>query len=52
LIADEVMCGVMAAFFRVALNEDVVGALRMFSAVAAGCLAAHDAKATRGRLSA
>jgi DNA-binding transcriptional MerR regulator len=52
LIADEVVCGVMAAFFRVALNEDVVGALRMFSAVAAGCLATHDAKATRGRLSA
>ena len=52
LIADEVMCGVLAAFFRVALNEDVVGALKMFSALAAGCLAAHEAKVSRGRLSA
>jgi GAF domain-containing protein len=41
LIADEVAYGVLAAFFRVALNEEVTGALRMFSAVAAGCLAAH-----------
>ncbi|MCU1279394.1 MAG: putative transcriptional regulator [bacterium] len=52
LVADDVMCGVMAAFFRVALNEDVIGALRMFSAVAGGCLAAHDANAIRAQLSA
>jgi DNA-binding transcriptional MerR regulator len=52
LIADDVMLGVLAAFFRVAVNEDVIGALRMFSAVAAGCLAAHSAGPSRDRLSA
>lgn len=43
LLADDVIYGVLAAFYRIALNEDVTGAMRMFSAVAAGCLAAHAA---------
>jgi GAF domain-containing protein len=42
LVADEVSYGVLAAFFRVALTDDVAGALRMFSAIAAGCLAGHE----------
>ncbi len=51
LIADDVLYGVLATFFRVALNEDVVGAVRMFSAIAAGCLAAHDGvRGERGRV--
>jgi DNA-binding transcriptional MerR regulator len=43
LLADDTSYGVLAAFFRVALNDDVSGALRMFSAIAAGCIQAHDA---------
>jgi DNA-binding transcriptional MerR regulator len=42
LLADDTSYGVMAAFFRVALNDDVSGALRMFSAIAAGCLQSHE----------
>jgi DNA-binding transcriptional MerR regulator len=42
LVDDETIYGVLAAFFRVALTDDVTGALRMFSAIAAGCLGAHD----------
>jgi hypothetical protein len=41
------MGGVLAAFFRVSLNEDVLGALRMFSALVGSSLAAYDT-ATRG----
>jgi DNA-binding transcriptional MerR regulator len=47
LVAGEHMGGVLAAFFRVSLNEDVLGALRMFSALVGSSLAAYDA-ATRG----
>jgi hypothetical protein len=39
LILDERLYGIQAAFFRVALNDDVLAALRMFAAVAAGALA-------------
>jgi DNA-binding transcriptional MerR regulator len=42
LLADDTSYGVLAAFFRVALNDDVSGALRMFSAIAAGCLQSHE----------
>lgn len=52
LVSDDTLHGVMAAFFRVALTDDVTGALKMFSAVAAGSLAAHVAGARGHRLSA
>ncbi len=52
LVADELMCGVLAAFFRISLNEDLTGALRMFAAVAASCLAAHGLSGRGDRLSA
>jgi hypothetical protein len=42
LLADDTSHGVLAAFFRVALSDDVTGALRVFAAIAAGCLAAHE----------
>jgi DNA-binding transcriptional MerR regulator len=47
----EMLYGVMAAFFRIALAEQVLGALRIFTAAAAGCLAG-GAAAARARLSA
>jgi GAF domain-containing protein len=52
--ADQVLYGVLAAFFRVALNEDMIGAVRIFTTVAAGCMAAHGGGGTGGsdRLSA
>ena len=52
LIVDDALYGVLAAFFRVALNEDLIGALRMFSAVAAGCLAAQSKGSSGDRISA
>lgn len=41
LVADDQLQGVLATFFRVALNEELTGALKMFAAIAAGCLAAQ-----------
>jgi DNA-binding transcriptional MerR regulator len=41
LMADEALQGILAAFFRAPLGEEVIGALRMFSAVAAASIAAH-----------
>jgi DNA-binding transcriptional MerR regulator len=37
---DEALYGVLAAFFRVALNDELSGALRLFTTVAAGSLSA------------
>lgn len=47
LMADDAMYGVLASFFRVALSTEVTGALELFSALAAGSLAAHDGGARR-----
>jgi DNA-binding transcriptional MerR regulator len=41
LIAQDELQGVLALFFRVALSEQVVGALQLFAAVAASSIAAH-----------
>jgi len=41
LVADDQLQGVMASFFRVALNEELVGALKIFSTIAANSLAAQ-----------
>ena len=47
LPASDTSWGVMAAFYRVALNEDVVGAMRIFASAVGGCLAAHAARGDR-----
>jgi len=52
LTAGEQLQGVMALFFRVALSEQLVGALNPFATVAASSIAAHRRPAGSERLSA
>lgn len=45
LLANDERWGVLAAFYRVAIGEDVIGAMRLFADIAASCLAAHTSAA-------
>jgi DNA-binding transcriptional MerR regulator len=50
LTVGESLQGVLALFFRVALSEQVVGALQLFATLAASSIAAHRGPASASRL--
>jgi DNA-binding transcriptional MerR regulator len=47
MVAEGRILGVLASFYRIALNEEVLGGMRMFAQITASCLEAHAARQSK-----